>query len=200
MSDFGTLSVAFQSPNVESVTDFAPISRLSKVWHKLTRKPLPTITTDLYHFHNVELTSKHEADTFERVAFALENAGYTIVSVVVDDGYSPEELVNGYRISDAEEISALFRGLVDDGHRADAYVAHIKEYGWDASQLTTEWMDDNYRGGWSSAADYVEDLVTDCYEMNVPDFVEVDWESTAENLESDYDFVYYYGQIHVFRK
>lgn len=200
MTDFGTLRVVFLSDNVESVTDLAPLSRVSKVWHRLTRKALPTITTDLYHFHTVELDNSHDPDTFERVANVLERAEYTITSVVVDDSYSPEELVKEYHIPSAEDISALFRGLVEDSHRYEGYIAHVIEYGWDASQLNESWMDDNYRGAWPSAADYVEDLVTDCYEMNTPDFVEIDWEATAENLESDYDFAYYYGSYHVFSR
>lgn len=198
MNDFGTLRVVFQSPNVESVTDLAPISRLSRMWHKLTRKALPTITSELYHFHTLELTSDHDADAFERVAFALENAKYTITSVVVDDSYSPDELVREYHVPDAEEISELFRGMVDDSYRYAAYIAYVVRYGWDASELTEEWMNDHYHGSWGSAADYAEILVDDFYEMTTPDFVEIDWEATAENLETDYDFVSYYGEIHVF--
>lgn len=34
--------------------------------------------------------------------------------------------------------------------------------------------------------DYVEDLVKDCYQMEIPDWVAIDWESTANSVKVDY--------------
>ena len=47
-------------------------------------------------------------------------------------------------------------------------------------------FEDAYRGEWSSKADYAEELVSDCYSIDLPSFVEVDWENTFDNLDCVY--------------
>lgn len=47
--------------------------------------------------------------------------------------------------------------------------------------------------------DYVEELVSDCYSLDIPDWVAIDWEATAESVKMDYsefelDGVTYYAR------
>lgn len=42
--------------------------------------------------------------------------------------------------------------------------------------------------------EYAKDLVTDCYSITAPDWVEIDWESTAKNLQDDYSSVDFEGE------
>ena len=48
-----------------------------------------------------------------------------------------------------------------------------------------ESFDDAYYGE-MSGAEFAEQLVTDCYCLDVPAFVSIDWEDTWENLRYDY--------------
>ena len=67
--------------------------------------------------------------------------------------------------------------LLED-YPADAIRAFIELYGEDDLDRFT----DSYQGE-MSGAEFAEQFVTDCYGLDLPGFVEVDWEATWENLE-----------------
>ena len=86
--------------------------------------------------------------------------------------------------SEPEEIKAedsdyqeQINELLED-YPADAIRAFIELYGEDDLDRFT----DSYQGE-MSGADFAEQLVTDCYCLDLPGFVEVDWQETWENLE-----------------
>ena len=55
-------------------------------------------------------------------------------------------------------------------------------------------FDDSYHGEWDSPEDFVESFVNDCFELNLPSFIEIDWTATWErNLK--YDFVFNNGFV-----
>ena len=87
-------------------------------------------------------------------------------------------------ISDDSEIKAedsdyqeQINELLED-YPADAIRAFIELYGEDDLDRFT----DSYQGE-MSGAEFAEQLVTDCYYLDLPGFVEVDWQETWENLE-----------------
>lgn len=57
--------------------------------------------------------------------------------------------------------------------------------------------DEEWRGDWypvllireSHFTEYAEGLVSDCYNLELPDFVHVDWEATAREVQMDYSEV-----------
>jgi hypothetical protein len=55
---------------------------------------------------------------------------------------------------------------------------------WSVDDL--EGFEDAYCGEYKSGAAYAEELVTDSFGINVPSFVEIDWEATWDNLRYDY--------------
>ena len=67
--------------------------------------------------------------------------------------------------------------LLED-YPADAIRAFIELYGEDDLYRFT----DSYQGE-MSGAEFAEQLVSDCYCLDLPGFVEVDWQETWENLE-----------------
>ena len=86
--------------------------------------------------------------------------------------------------SEPEEIKAedsdyqeQINELLED-YPADAIRAFIELYGED----DLDRFSDAYQGE-MSGADFAEQLVTDCYCLDLPGFVEVDWQETWENLE-----------------
>ena len=64
----------------------------------------------------------------------------------------------------------------------EAVDAFIEEFGVDC----LSGFEDAYCGEWSSKADYAENFVSDCYCLDIPIFVEVDWENTFDNLDCVY--------------
>ena len=68
---------------------------------------------------------------------------------------------------------------------ADAIDAFLEIY--DESDLNS--FEDAYQGSYESEADFAEQFTTDCYGLDIPSFVIVDWQSTWEvGLRYDYDF------------
>ena len=68
---------------------------------------------------------------------------------------------------------------------ADAIDAFLEIY--DESDLNS--FEDAYQGSYDSEADFAEQFTTDCYGLDIPSFVVVDWQSTWEvGLRYDYDF------------
>ena len=65
---------------------------------------------------------------------------------------------------------------------ADAIKAFIELYG----EENLENFEDAYQGE-MSGAEFAEQLVTDCYCMDIPSFVCVDWNATWDQLSYDYD-------------
>lgn len=55
---------------------------------------------------------------------------------------------------------------------------------WSVDDL--EYFEDAYQGEYRSGAKFAREIVGDCYGLNLPTFVEVDWEATWENLRYDY--------------
>ena len=45
---------------------------------------------------------------------------------------------------------------------------------------------DAYQGQYDSGADFAQSIVSDCYTMDMPSWVEVDWKATWDNLDYDY--------------
>jgi len=76
-----------------------------------------------------------------------------------------------------EAIDALL-----ESYPAAAIEAFIELYG----EENVESFEDAYQGEYESGAEFAESLVSDCYCLDVPSFVVVDWEATWDNLYYDY--------------
>ena len=84
-------------------------------------------------------------------------------------------------LGDYPEQSDILAELLED-YDADAIKAFIALYG----EENLESFTDAYQGE-MSGADFAEQLVTDCYCMDIPSFVCVDWSATWDQLSYDYD-------------
>lgn len=88
------------------------------------------------------------------------------------------DLLEEYKdFSEAEVLEQL----VDD-YDVDAIKSFIEVFGIEAVPS----FEDAYQGEYSSGAEFAEQFVGDVYPMDVPAFVEIDWESTWENLRHDF--------------
>lgn len=208
---FDYLSVTLESPSplvqVDTVTYNVKESVTARVARFFTRKDAPTATYEVARhvpwFHTVEVDDTCESEDVRALLAKLtDRYGYEIVSVVADVDNNSYEMVNGYNSAPTgDEVGTFLVALMDEPYRAAGVVNAVHEYGF-GSDLTDTWMDDHYNGKWESAEQFVEEHVSECYDLKIPDFVEVDWSETADNLSSDYDYVQdpETGSVHVFWK
>lgn len=195
---FDGMTVTLQDSNpeyyTESITIPAPETRVQRFVRLFTRKSAPTevkdVTRTREHFHTVEVDDTHDAETVRTLLDKLtDRYAFEIVSALVDVDGTTYEMVDGMNTSPTGDALGTFLvALVDDPYRASGVVNAAKEYGIE-NDMTSEWFDDHYHGEWDSAEEYTENLVEDCYTTDIPDFVEIDWTETADNLRYDYDFV-----------
>ena len=114
----------------------------------------------------------------------------------------------------SEETQELIDELVDDGNELEVLEDFIKEHGESYFQsyiedylqaiddydedVVTAFLDvfdidsigslsDAYQGRYTDGAEFAESLVSDCYSMEMPSWVEVDWQATWDNALS-YDY------------
>ena len=114
----------------------------------------------------------------------------------------------------SEETKELIDELVADGNDYDVLEDFIKEHGEsnfndyieEYLQAVDEYdedvvsafldvfdidsigsLSDAYQGRYDSGAEFAESLVSDCYSMDMPSWVEVDWQKTWDNALS-YDY------------
>ena len=113
-----------------------------------------------------------------------------------------------------DSITELFEELVADGNDADDLQAFIDEYGksnfvdyieeylqaidqYD-EDVVTAFLDifdidsignlsEAYQGRYTDGAEFAESIVSECYSMEMPSWVEVDWQKTWDNSLS-YDY------------
>ena len=112
------------------------------------------------------------------------------------------------------ETQELIDELVDDGndlevledfireHGETYFLTYIEEYLQAVDQYDEEVvaafldifdidsigsLSDAYQGEYESGAEFAESLVADCYSMDMPSWVEVDWQATWDNALS-YDY------------
>jgi len=113
-----------------------------------------------------------------------------------------------------DSITELFEELVADGNDADDLQAFIDEHGksnfvdyieeylqaideYD-EDVVTAFLDifdidsignlsEAYQGRYTDGAEFAESIVSECYSMEMPSWVEVDWQATWDNALS-YDY------------
>ena len=112
-----------------------------------------------------------------------------------------------------EETQELIDELVDDGNEIEVledfikehgesnfndyieeYLQAVEEYGEEVVESFLEifniedigGLSDSYQGQYDSGAEFAQSIVNDCYTMDMPSWVEVDWKATWDNLDYDY--------------
>lgn len=193
---FDGMTVALQSSALREVmiTEEVKETKLQRFARLFTRKDVPTVERSVIRevdvFRTLDFDDSHDAETVRPLLERMTDNGWEVVSVVTEvEGYT-YELVDGFNSSPSgDNVGTLLVALTDpQEYRHAGLIAAVKEYGFD-TDLTSEWMDDHYHGSWDSPAEYAENLVSDCYDMELPDFVSVDWDDTADTLGQDYDYV-----------
>ena len=93
----------------------------------------------------------------------------------VDD--TEEETIEAEDPNNQETINELL-----EDYSADQILAFIELYG----EENVGHFEDSYQGEFESGAHFAESMVEDCYALDFPSFVVVDWDATWDNLYYDY--------------
>ena len=108
----------------------------------------------------------------EKIEFYLEENFYIDDIIAFVQEYGDTAFCNHYD----EYVEA------GESNSYEAVDVFIEEFGFEC----LGGFEDAYCGEWSSKADYAENFVSDCYCLDIPIFVEVDWENTFDNLDCVY--------------
>ena len=108
-----------------------------------------------------------------------------LIDELVDEGNEIEIL----RDFITEYGESYFQSYIED------YLQVVDQYDEDAVAAFLDIFDidsigsfsDAYQGEYESGAEFAESLVSDCYPMEMPSWVEVDWQATWDNALS-YDY------------
>lgn len=121
----------------------------------------------------------------------LKESTVEFIDELVSENYAQDDIYDFISEYGEDNLVQYYVNYVEIGesYSYEAADIFIEEFGID----NIEKFEDAYRGEWSSKADYAENYVTDCYSVDFPDFIEIDWENTFENLDCVYvnGFVFY---------
>jgi hypothetical protein len=105
------------------------------------------------------------------------------IEELLEDSYALEDIVEFIDANSEEDFRKFYEEYVTVGeeYSYEAVDAFIEEFG--LQSFTPSCFEDAYRGQYDSKASYAEQYTSDVYSVEVPSFVEVDWEATFENLD-----------------
>jgi len=105
------------------------------------------------------------------------------IEELLEDSYSLEDIINFIDENSEADFRNFYEEYVTVGEEYSygAVDAFIEEFG--LHSLVGDNFQDAYRGQWESKASYAENYVSDCYVVDLPGFLEIDWEASFENLD-----------------
>ena len=105
------------------------------------------------------------------------------IEELLEDTYALEDIIEFIEANSEEDFRNFYEEYVTVGeeYSYEAVDAFIEEFG--LHTFTSSGFEDSYRGQYDSKADYAEQYASDVYSVEVPSFVEVDWEATFDNLD-----------------
>lgn len=148
-------------------------------------KSMVTVFEKNGHFHTVELTNSHKHSNYYDLFMRLWDYNWEIVSVVVHDTVGATEILEN--IPSFDNLSDFFEEVVDNVYQVETAVAFVLALGWE------EWEGYAYRercyGRYDNEEDFAEAVtILEYSDLEIPEWVEVDWQTTADNLTSKYGY------------
>jgi hypothetical protein len=106
-----------------------------------------------------------------------------VIEELIADSYALEDIVNFIDENSEANFRSYYQNYVEIGeeYSYDAVDAFIDQFG--IHSLVGDNFQDSYRGQYDSKADYAESYVSDCYVVDLPSFLEIDWEASFNNLD-----------------
>lgn len=107
----------------------------------------------------------------------------TLFDELKEENYHDEDMIEFIQEYGQDNFFDRYVDYVAVGEEYDyqAVNAFIEEFG--IQSFSQDAFNDAYRGRYSSKADYAYDYVNDVYGVELPGFVEIDWEATFDNMD-----------------
>lgn len=86
----------------------------------------------------------------------------------------------------SKDIYEIAEQINDSGYDLEVFEACLDNFGKMDFQSLHEYVNNFYCGEYSSDEDFVQELYENDIPFNLPNFVVIDWESTARNIMYDY--------------
>ena len=105
------------------------------------------------------------------------------IEELIAESYCLEDIVEFIDANSEADFCNFYEEYVTVGEEYSygAVDAFIEEFG--LHSFTSSGFEDAYRGQYDSKADYAESYVSDCYVVDLPSFLEIDWEASFNNLD-----------------
>lgn len=111
------------------------------------------------------------------------------------------------RVEELESSKEDHEAEPDGGHWSDEDAQELAALTAILDELKGYGGDEQWRGDWypvtlireSHFTDYAQELVCDCYDLKMPTFVHIDWETTAREIMVDYSTVEIDGVTYLYR-
>lgn len=105
------------------------------------------------------------------------------IEELIAESYCLEDILEFIEENSEEDFCNFYEEYVNVGEQYSygAVDAFIEEFG--LHSFTSTCFEDAYRGQWESKEQYAENYVSDCYSVDIPGFIEIDWEATFDNLD-----------------
>lgn len=134
-------------------------------------------------------SSKVERPPMTQTQTNLKEATLEFINELVDENYYDGDIFDFIDKYGEDNLVEYYVKYVDLGeeYAYDAVEAFIEYFG--IEQLNG--FQDAYRGRYESKGEFAEQFVSDCYCVDIPAFLEIDWEASFDNL----DFIYQDGYV-----
>lgn len=105
------------------------------------------------------------------------------IEKLLADSYALEDIVEFIDENSEANFRSYYQNYVEIGeeYSYEAVDAFIDQFG--IHSLVGDNFQDAYRGQYDSKADYAESYVSDCYVVDLPSFLEIDWEASFDNMD-----------------
>ena len=105
------------------------------------------------------------------------------IEELIADSYALEDIVEFIDANSEAVFRSYYQIYVETGeeYSYEAVDAFVEEFG--LHSLVGDNFQNSYQGQYDSKADYAESYVSDCYVVDLPSFLEIDWEASFENLD-----------------
>jgi hypothetical protein len=105
------------------------------------------------------------------------------IEELLADSYALEDIVEFIDENSEANFRSYYQNYVEIGeeYSYEAVDAFIDQFG--IHSLVGNHFQDAYQGQYDSKADYAESYVSECYVVDFPSFLEIDWEASFGNLD-----------------
>ena len=105
------------------------------------------------------------------------------IEELLADSYALEDIVEFIDENSEANFRSYYQNYVEIGeeYSYEAVDAFIDQFG--IHSLVGDNFQDSYQGQYDSKADYAESYVSGCYVVDLPSFLEIDWEASFDNMD-----------------